>query len=143
MPLKSKPKLYPVRKFQHQLSPISVLIFLAFNIAVFTGCEKAEVLPSLKIRVVNLTGQNIENLLLHSLTGGSYFGTVDAGGNTNYRSVGAAYATPACEFVVDNIPYKLMIRCANPSPDKITRGNYSLVIEQKSGNEFDVELRKD
>ena len=102
-----------------------------------------EELPSLKIRVVNLSQQKIDDLLVYSLTGENHFGTVDAGMNTNYRNIGSAYASPACSFEADGNAYKLMIRCANPSGGKITAGNYSLVFKKKSGNEFDVQLRRD
>jgi hypothetical protein len=132
-----------VYKLQRKIKQMITLVTLSFAFTFFTSCEKVEQQPTLNIRVVNLSQQGIDDLLVYSLSGVSNFGTVDAGGNTGYQPVGEAYSTPACRFAVDGTPYQFMIRCANPSPAKITEGNYSLVINKKSGNEFDVILHKD
>jgi hypothetical protein len=132
-----------VYKLQRKIKQMILLVTLSFVVPFFTSCEKVEQQPSLNIRVVNLSQQSIDELLVYSLSGESNFGTVNAGGNTAYQSIGEAYSSPACRFAVDGTPYQVMIRCANPSPAKITEGNYSLVINKNSGNEFDVILRKD
>jgi hypothetical protein len=132
-----------VYKLQRKIKQTITLVTLSFAFTFFTSCEKVEQQPSLNIRVVNLSQQSIDDLLVYSLTGVSSFGTVDAGGNTSYQPVGEAYSSPACRFVVNGSSYQVMIRCANPAPAKITEGNYSLVINKNSGNEFDVILHRD
>jgi hypothetical protein len=132
-----------VYKLQRKTKQLITLFALLFAFTIFTSCEKVEQQPSLNIRVVNLSQQSIDDLQVYSLNGESNFGTVNAGGNTGYQFVGEAYSSPACSFEVNGTPYRVMIRCANPSPAKITEGYYSLVIDKKSGSEFDVILHRD
>ncbi|WP_336516769.1 hypothetical protein [Pollutibacter soli] len=114
-------------------------ISLAFIVLASVSCTKENTNPFL-LRVENKSSVALENLVFFALEGEYSYGDVTPGNTSRYQVIQSAYRTPACTFKVKGSSYNAVVRCATPSPETISSGNFSLVIHSVGGTDADIEL---
>jgi len=111
-------------------------IILTFS---FFSCSK-ESDSNVLIRINNVSTAEISNVVVYSLNGEFDFGSVNGGALSAYKTVGATYNAPVCSFNAYGKEYRVMVRCANPAPEKISSGHYTIRINFVTGQESEIEL---